>query len=156
MKTRTSEPERLPVLRRKGFVASCRLAVLSAVVGASVGMGLNFCVIPARAAGVPNSAEATKVPKPRTVEGEVRSRDGAPIQGAVVYLKDTRSLIVKSFLSDAAGRFHFRNLSRNEDYDLWAELEGRRSKTKSISHFESRADLHYTLKLDKGTHNGKK
>lgn len=136
------------------------MAVLGVAMGATLvatlGAGWNVLALPARAEGSTNSGEPTKVPKPRTVEGEVRGQDGAPIQGAVVYLKDTRSLIVKSFLSDAQGRFHFRNLSRSEDYDLWAELNGRRSKTKSISHFESKPDLDYTLKLDKGTDNGKK
>ena len=95
-------------------------------------------------------AEATKVPQLRTVEGSVCSKDGAPIQGAVVYLQDSKSLAVKSYLSDDQGRFHFRHLSMNLDYDLWAELNGKRSKTKSISQFNSKPDLSYKLKLPTG------
>jgi hypothetical protein len=93
------------------------------------------------------AAETTKVPKLRTIEGLVCSKEGAPIQGAVVYLQDSKSLTVKSYLSDVQGRFHFRQLSMNADFDLWAELNGKRSKTKSISQFNSKPDLNFKLKL---------
>ncbi len=71
----------------------------------------------------------------------------APVQGAVVYLQDSKSLAVKSYLSDVQGRFHFRQLSMNLDFNLWAELNGKRSKTKTISQFNSKTDLDYKLKL---------
>ncbi|HEX5285105.1 MAG TPA: carboxypeptidase-like regulatory domain-containing protein [Bryocella sp.] len=93
------------------------------------------------------AAETTKVPKLRTVEGMVCRDDGKPVQGAVVYLQDSKSLAVKSYLSDAQGRFHFRQLSMSADYDLWAEMNGKRSKTKSISQFNSKPDLSYKLKV---------
>jgi hypothetical protein len=92
-------------------------------------------------------AETTKVPKLRTIEGMVCSKEGAPVQGAVVYLQDSKSLAVKSYLSDVQGRFHFRQLSMNLDFNLWAELNGKRSKTKTISQFNSKTDLDYKLKL---------
>lgn len=110
-------------------------AVLSAGMGAP------------RAWGWGTPAATTKVPKLRTVEGMVCSKEGAPIQGAVVYLQDSKSLTVKSYLSDVQGKFHFRQLSMNADFDLWAELNGKRSKTKSISQFNSKTDLSYKLKL---------
>ena len=105
-----------------------------------------FCAEP-HVAYATNAAVTTKVPKLRTIEGEVCSKNGSPIQGAVVYLKDEKSLAVKSYLSDEQGQFHFRQLSMSLDYDLWAELNGKRSKTKSISQFNSKPDLHYKLKL---------
>ena len=99
------------------------------------------------AGGSGAAAETTKVPKLRTIEGLVCSKEGAPIQGAVVYLQDSKSLAVKSYLSDVQGHFHFRQLSMGTDYDLWAELNGKRSKTKSISQFNSKTGLNYKLKL---------
>jgi hypothetical protein len=95
------------------------------------------------AAGV----DTTKVPKLRTIEGLVSSKEGVPIQGAVVYLQDSKSLTVKSYLSDVQGRFHFQQLSMSADFDLWAELNGKRSKTKSISQFNSKPNLKFKLKL---------
>jgi hypothetical protein len=147
MKTRTNEPvRRLSLFSRAALPGLVRAAVGSAILGATLGI----FAIPALAGVGANAATATKVPKPRSVEGIVRNKSGAPVQGAVVYLKDTRSLAVKSYLSDDGGQFHFRQLSLEEDYDLWAELHGDRSKIKSISHFKSTPDLHYTLKIDTG------
>jgi hypothetical protein len=115
------------------------------IVGALLSLAA-FAAVP-RAAAATTAAETTKVPVLRTVAGEVCSKDGSPIKGAVVYLKDEKSLAVKSYLSDDQGQFHFRQLSMSLDYDLWAELNGNRSKTKSISQFNSKHDLHYKLKL---------
>ena len=98
-------------------------------------------------AAAATAAVTTKVPLLRTVEGEVCSKQGLPIKGAVVYLKDEKSLAVKSYLSDEQGHFHFRQLSMNLDYDLWAELNGKRSKTHNISQFNSKPDLRYKLNL---------
>jgi len=77
----------------------------------------------------------------------VCSKEGTPLQGAVVYLQDSKSLTVKSYLSDAQGRFHFRQLSMSADFDLWAELNGKRSKTRTISQFNSKTDLNFKLTL---------
>jgi hypothetical protein len=101
----------------------------------------------APAGGFGAAAETTKVPKLRTVEGMVCRDDGKPVEGAVVYLQDSKSLAVKSYLSDAQGQFHFRRLSMSADFDLWAELNGKRSKTKSISQFNSKTDVQYRLKV---------
>ncbi len=100
--------------------------------------------------GIGPAASTTKVPQLRTIEGMVCRKDGSPVQGAVVYLQDTKSLAVKSYLSDAQGQFHFRHLSMSLDYDVWAELNGKRSKTKSVSQFNSKPDLRYRLKLPIG------
>ncbi|HEV2575994.1 MAG TPA: carboxypeptidase-like regulatory domain-containing protein [Acidobacteriaceae bacterium] len=130
MKTRTSR-------LRAGARLLCIFALVAAMnTAAASGMW------------APGSAsETTKVPKLRTVEGMVCSNDGKPVQGAVVYLQDSKSLAVKSYLSDAQGKFHFRELSMSADYDLWAEMNGKRSKTKSISQFNSKPDLQYRLKV---------
>jgi hypothetical protein len=113
-----------------------------------LGSALTFFVWSAHAVvGSPGVGSATKVPKPRTVDGVVRDGSGAPVQGAVVYLQDSKSLAVRSYLSDEAGRFHFRQLSLNNDYALWAEVHGKRSKIRNISQFNSRPDLHFTLEV---------
>jgi hypothetical protein len=89
-------------------------------------------------------------PVRRTIEGKVEDKNDAPIKGAVVYLKDSRTLAVKSFISDEEGVFHFGQLSQNTDYELYAEFEGKRSKSKTISSFDSKNDFNFTLKIDTG------
>ena len=87
-------------------------------------------------------------PAQRVVQGRVLDKKDAPIIGAVVYLKDTRSLSVKSYLTDESGRFHFGQLADGADYEVWAEQNGKRSSSKTISQFNSKLDIQFTLKID--------
>ncbi|MFC6646213.1 carboxypeptidase-like regulatory domain-containing protein [Granulicella cerasi] len=96
---------------------------------------------------VTRAQSPTGQPAVRTVEGTVNGKDGKPIENAVVYIKDTKTLSIKSYLTDAKGYFHFGQLSLSSDYDVWAELNGAKSKTKSVSMFNSKPNLSYTLKL---------
>src|SRR5882757_6371099 len=49
-----------------------------------------------------------------------------------------RTIAVKSFISDDEGVFHFGQLSQNTDYEIYAEFEGKRSKSRRISSFDSK------------------
>lgn len=143
MTTRTTirAPRMRTKTKKNRLPSGAWLLVVFALAGA-----LSFTeAAPARGSGA--AGETTKVPKLRTVEGEVCRDDGKPLQGAVVYLQDSKSLAVRSYLSDEQGRFHFRRLSTSADFDLWAELNGKRSKTKSVSQFNSKTDLEYKLKV---------
>ena len=84
----------------------------------------------------------------KNVSGSVVDKSDAPLSGAVVYLKNTKTLAVKSFISNDQGQFRFNALSPNLDYELYAEFNGVRSGTKSISSFDSKTDVTMTLKVD--------
>lgn len=77
-------------------------------------------------------------PEQRVVQGKVTDGANEPIKGAVVYLKDSRSLAVKSFFSDAQGEYRFGQLSQNSDYQIWAENNGKKSAVKTISSFDNK------------------
>lgn len=144
MRTTKSPQTRMKKKSKQRLGRLGRAVALGAGMGAALGGG----ALPAKGVPPKGSGMPTKAPELRTVQGMVSNKDGEPIQGAVVYLQDTKTMAVKSFLSDNEGHFHFRQLSMSTDYGLWAELNGVRSKTMNISQFNSHPDLEYTLKLD--------
>ncbi len=84
----------------------------------------------------------------RTVSGQVLDKQDAPLANAVVHLKNNKTLALKTFITDESGDYRFSGLSPNVDYELHAELKGRRSDTKTISSFDSRKQLTIYLRID--------
>jgi hypothetical protein len=85
----------------------------------------------------------------RTVRGTVVDKDEAPVETAVVYLKNARTQDIITHLSDKDGTFRFSGLDLNVDYEIHAEREGTTSATRSISNFDNRKEFVLTLKLDR-------
>ncbi len=88
-------------------------------------------------------------PQPKSVTGQVTNAAGQPIPEAIVYLKNTKTLTVKTFIADQSGTYQFHGLSPNVDYDLYAEHHGQRSDTRTVSQFDSRTNLTIHLKIKK-------
>lgn len=85
----------------------------------------------------------------RSIEGTVLSKDGAPVPGAVVLLKDGKTLQVRSYIARADGRYHFFGLSTDVDYELRAQANGMTSPTKTVSVFDSHKLVKLDLKMNK-------
>jgi hypothetical protein len=86
----------------------------------------------------------------KVVQGKVVGSSNQPQTGAIVYLKNTKTGDIKSFISTADGSYRFGQLSPDIDYELWAEYQGRKSPTKTISSFDSKKLVDYQLKVDTG------
>ena len=84
----------------------------------------------------------------RVAHGQVVNDDNQPISNAIVYLENPKSLAVKSYLTDNSGHFHFKELTPETDYDLWAEKNGQQSKHKWISQFSDHTSFDFKLELD--------
>lgn len=74
----------------------------------------------------------------RTLQGKVLSNSDKPLSGAIVYLKDDRTNSIRSFISTSDGSYHFGQLSRDTDYQVWARYKNDKSDTKGISSYDSR------------------
>jgi hypothetical protein len=113
--------------------------------GLAVGAGVAMVAAPKLLAQTTAVAEKERI---KNVSGTVLDKSETPLSGAVVYLKNTKTLAVKSVYSSDAGEFHFNALSPNTDYQIYAEFNGVRSGTKTVSSFDNRTSVNMTLKVD--------
>lgn len=102
-----------------------------------------FCVLPARAQNPKHEAQL------KTVRGVVTDKSENPVKAAVVFLKNTRSNQVRSNISDDQGGYRFSGIDPNAEYELYAEKDGSKSQTRSVSSFDSRMDIVLNLKLER-------
>jgi hypothetical protein len=85
----------------------------------------------------------------RSVSGTVTDGADAIVEGAVVQLKDTKSLQVRSFITRQDGTYRFHGLSRDVDYELEAKHQGATSGTRTLSSFDNRQEAVMNLKIKK-------
>ncbi|MBZ5505040.1 MAG: carboxypeptidase-like regulatory domain-containing protein [Acidobacteriia bacterium] len=104
-----------------------------------------LCAIPAAKAA--ESAQRGFQGESRTLTGHVLNGQSEPLQKAIVYLKNTKTLAIKTYISEADGSYRFPGLAANVDYEVYAEREGARSDTKTLSGFDSRKQANITLKI---------
>ena len=84
----------------------------------------------------------------RSVQGTVTNAQEQPVNGAVVQMKNTKSLQVRSFITKDRGAYYFHGLSPDVDYELRAEYQGTASSNKTLSSFDSRKQAVINLKLE--------
>ena len=83
----------------------------------------------------------------RSVEGVVTDAQEKPVPGAVVYIKNSKTLQIRSFIAKDEGSYYFHSLSPDVDYELHAESNGVSSPNKTLSSFDSRKKAVINLKL---------
>jgi len=86
---------------------------------------------------------------PRDLTGTIFDKADKVVPNAIVYLKNTRSLSITTFITGEDGTYRFNNLSPNIDYEVHAELSGRKSQMKTLSSFDTRKQAHLNLKMEK-------
>ena len=84
----------------------------------------------------------------RTVQGTVMAQDDTAVVGAVVQLKNTKTLQIRSFITKDNGTYYFHELSPDVDYELKADYQGASSSSKTLSSFDSRKVSNINLKLN--------
>ena len=89
-----------------------------------------------------------KPPAFRNLTGLVLDKSDSPVKDAVVYLTNRKTKTMKTFVADAEGAFRFSNLSRTEDYEVYAEVKGQKSPIKVLSSFDSRVNPRLNLYVE--------
>lgn len=84
----------------------------------------------------------------RTVQGVVNNSDGQAVNGAVVQLKNAKTLQIRSFITRDNGTYYFHGLSTESDYEISATYNGAASETKKLSAFDTRKQAVMNLKLE--------
>lgn len=85
----------------------------------------------------------------RMVQGIITDSSGAPVAKAVVQLKDTKTLQIRSFITEADGSYHFAGLSPNVEYELKAQHDAAKTGWKTLSIFNTKKVATMNLKLNK-------
>jgi len=99
--------------------------------------------------GIPSDSSSKKTrPTSKMLTGTVFDKADQPIPGAVVYLKNMKTLAVKSFFAQNDGAYRFPQLALNTDYEVYAEKDGKKSDTKTVSQFDDRFNPTINLKID--------
>ena len=83
----------------------------------------------------------------RTVHGSVVDKSDSPVPSSVVYLLNTKTQAVKTYIADDAGNYRFSGLDPNVDYEVHAEHDQMTSATRTVSSFDSSRDIEVVLKL---------
>jgi hypothetical protein len=84
----------------------------------------------------------------RIVQGSVTDAQDQTVAGAVVQLKNSKTLQVRSFITTDDGSYQFHGLDPNVDYTLKAEHKGASSAVRTLSAFDSRKKPVLNLKIE--------
>jgi carboxypeptidase family protein len=97
---------------------------------------------------VATAASAQKGSTGRLLTGKVLDHNDNPVPNAVVYLTNTRNRAVKTYIVSADGAYRFPALAPNIDYEVYAQFQGRKSDSKTVSQFDNREQVAINLKID--------
>ena len=108
------------------------------------------CLALLTVAVISNTALADKKDKStgRLLLGKVLDKQDNPLPDAVVYVTNTRTRAVKTYIVGKEGSYRFPALSNAVDYEVYAQYHGKKSDTKGVSQFDDRSQVYVDLRVD--------
>lgn len=85
----------------------------------------------------------------RMVSGVVLDQDSNAVSGATVFLKNLKTKSIRSFTSTSTGAYQFAQVSKNIDFELWAEKGTQKTEVKTVSTWDDRNKFVANLVLKK-------
>jgi hypothetical protein len=92
--------------------------------------------------------DSKKQDKTRLLTGKVLDASDSPLPNAVVYLTNTHTRAVKTYIVGADGTYRFPALQPTIDYEVYAQYNNHKSGTKTVSQFDDRPQVYISLKID--------
>lgn len=93
------------------------------------------------------ATSSAQVPGQRAVQGVVLDGSNNPVGGATVFLRNPKTKMIRSYTSAKDGQFRFAQVSTTDDFDLWAEKDGKKSEVKTVSSWDARKVFQCELKI---------
>lgn len=84
----------------------------------------------------------------RIIQGTVKDAADNPVSGAIVQLKNTKTSKLVDFITKDDGKYAFRELSLDIEYDLFAKRGDLTTPVKKASPYDSRHDITLNFKLE--------
>ena len=123
---------------KNSIIAASLLVVLLASVFSTLAL----------AAPAPQFGGSSKQDKTRLLTGKVLDGSDNPLPDAVVYLTNTHTRAVKTYIVGPDGAYRFPALQPTIDYEVYAQYNNRKSGTKTVSQFDDRAQVYISLKIN--------
>jgi carboxypeptidase family protein len=100
------------------------------------------------AAPPPQFGRTPKGDNTRLLTGRVIDHSENSLPNAVVYLTNTRTRAVKTYIVGPDGTYRFPSLQPNLDYEVYAQFDNRKSDVKTVSQFDDRKQVSVNLKIN--------
>jgi hypothetical protein len=83
----------------------------------------------------------------KSVEGKVLASNAAPLPGAIIYLQDEKTNVIRTLIATDNGGYRFTQLPADTDYQIWAEYKGKKSKVRLVSSFDTKRDVTFDFHI---------
>jgi len=97
---------------------------------------------------VMSCAFASAAPNTKHLTGTVTNASHHPLSGAYVKVQNRRLRSIQSYITRKNGRYSFRRLNGETDYEVWATYRRTNSSHKELSRFDSNISLFIDLAVD--------
>jgi len=84
----------------------------------------------------------------RLLTGKVLDKHDNPLVDSVVYLSNTRTHAVTTYIVGPDGSYRFPELPANVEFEIYALYKGQKSDTKTLSQFDDRKQANIVLRID--------
>ena len=128
---------------KKAIVGAPLLVMLSLLMLSAAVFSTSALAAPAQLFG-----RDSKQDKTRLLTGKVLDGGDNPLPNAVVYLTNTHTRSVKTYIVGPDGAYRFPALQPSVDYEVYAQYDNRKSGTKTVSQFDDRQQVYISLKVN--------